>query len=677
LVGKGDKIVVGDFLILPTHNKIILDGQSFTLEPKIMDVLCYLIAHPNKVISKQEFLDALWPGQTLGQEVITRAIFELRKTFSDDAKQPKFISTIPRKGYCFIHKVDSNESLEVESSPKSSIPALSTLFAVAILSLCVLVYWVWPNSSQAVIDKPQLSLVSHSFDQANNPDVSPDGKNLIFVAEQGNEYLIVQTDIESQKQTIKARSPLKIVSPKWISDSEVVYGQCSAGMCQLLHFNFATQQGAELTYQTNLIIDIQVNLGNQQLLIANMKKGFRSFDILNLTTSSLLEMPDNLRASKPVWANSYRQVFFVSTTSNGNQTLNIFDIATLKQTQVIIDVDQVFALATMENDFVLMSSRKDGKSGIWQYSIGDKSLIKLIDGSPGEVVSELTYHEQTSLLIFKSLQRNIDIGAYGLDIDLASVNSDMIDMNAIYLNKRDQLVLISNRTGAYEIWGATQGEVEKLTDLKLNVIDRPIANKVQSQLAFTSTTRNMSQLRIFDLDTQSITFEYLFKKKIYLLGWSHDDEGLYYSSGIQGDYTIYYFSLAQQTIKALMVNAGVLLHENDQHHRYFINMATNHLMSQQTNGAITAQVQLPDNTSLTPHQAVIIDNTFYAIEQYRNVLDVVSVDLTNQQKQIAAELPRDVYVTQLAKHHQLFAIYDQIIEDKNQLFVAKFTDKIP
>jgi DNA-binding winged helix-turn-helix (wHTH) protein len=675
LLGKGDKIVVGDFLILPTHNKIILDGQSFTLEPKIMDVLCYLIAHPNKVISKQEFLDALWPGQTLGQEVITRAIFELRKTFSDDAKQPKFISTIPRKGYCFIHEIATNESPELEPSQKSSNPTLRTLFAVAILSLCVLVYWVWPNSSQAVIDKPQLSLVSHSFDQANNPDVSPDGSHLLYVAEQGNEYLIVQTDIDTRKQTIMTRSSLKIVSPKWLSDSEVVYGQCSAEMCQLLRFNFATQQGAELTYQTNLIIDIQVNLAKQQLLIANVKKGFRSFDILNLTTSSLLEIPENIRASKPVWANNYRQVFFVSATSNGNQTLNIFDIAKLKQTQVIIDVDQVFALATMENDVVLMSSRKDGKSGIWQYAIGDESLIKLIDASPGEVVSELTYHEQTSLLIFKSLQRNIDVGAYGLDIDLTALNSNMIDMNALYLNKRDQLVLTSNRTGAYEIWGSTQGEVEKLTDLKLNVIDRPIANKMQSQLAFTSTTRNMSQLRIFDLDTQSVTFEYLFKKKVYLLGWSHDDEGLYYSSGIQGDYTIYYFSLAQQTIKALMVNAGVLLHENDQNHRYFINMATNHLMLQQPNGAITAKLPLADNTSQTPHQAVIIENTFYAIEQFRNLLDLVSVDLQNQQKQIEIELPRDVYVTQLGKHHKLFAIYDQVIEDKNQLYLAKFAAK--
>lgn len=676
---RRDKFVVGDFLILPTHNKIVLNDQSFPLEPKIMEVLCYLIAHPNQVISKQELLDALWPGQTLGQEVITRAIFELRKTFSDDAKQPKFISTIPRKGYCFIHDIAPSEDLNVvmpeASSAKGVRKVLATLALV--LCLCVLFYYVWPSLSQMPVAKPQLSLVSHSFEKASNPDISPDGNYLLFVAEQQGDYLIVQTDIESQKPTIITRSPSKILSPKWLTDSEIVYGQCSTETCQLLRLDLVTQNQSELNYQTRSIIDIQVNLSHQELLIANIKNGFRSFDIFNFNTSKRLEISEEIRARKPVWASNYRQVFFVASTPNGNQTFNIFDTATLRHTQVSIDVDQVFALATMKHDRVLLSSRKNGQSGIWQYDTSADLLVKLIDASPGEVISELTYHESKSLLIFKSLKRNIDIGAYGLDIELASVNSDMIDMNAFYLNKRDQLVLTSNRSGAYEIWAAKQGQVQKLTNLKLNVIDRPVVNEHQTKLAFTSTTRNKSQLRIFDLEAQSVILEHLFDKKVYLLGWSHDEKGVYYSSGRQGNYTIYYFSLDQKTIKPLVINAGVLLHEDDQQRQFFVNMATNYLMLQQSNGAITAQVQLPDNTSLTPHQAVIIDNTFYAIEQYRNVLDVVSVDLTNQQKQIAIELPRDVYVTQLAKHQQLFAIYDQIIEDKNQLFVAKFTDKIP
>ena len=68
------------------------------VEPKVMQLLDFLVRHQGQVCSKQSILDEIWPRQIVADDAVTRLIFVVRGALGDDAKSPKFISTIPKKG---------------------------------------------------------------------------------------------------------------------------------------------------------------------------------------------------------------------------------------------------------------------------------------------------------------------------------------------------------------------------------------------------------------------------------------------------------------------------------------------------------------------------------------------------------------------------------------------------
>ena len=86
----------------PTRN-LLSDGErSVTIEPKMMDVLVFLAACGGRVVTKEEIAGAVWADTFVTESVVTRAIAGLRKALGDDARAPRFIETIARRGYRLV-----------------------------------------------------------------------------------------------------------------------------------------------------------------------------------------------------------------------------------------------------------------------------------------------------------------------------------------------------------------------------------------------------------------------------------------------------------------------------------------------------------------------------------------------------------------------------------------------
>jgi DNA-binding winged helix-turn-helix (wHTH) protein/predicted ATPase len=76
--------------------------QRYRLKPQAAAVLCYLVEHAGQVVSKDELLAALWPDVHVHPGVLKTLIWELRQVLHDQPKAPRFIETLPRRGYRFI-----------------------------------------------------------------------------------------------------------------------------------------------------------------------------------------------------------------------------------------------------------------------------------------------------------------------------------------------------------------------------------------------------------------------------------------------------------------------------------------------------------------------------------------------------------------------------------------------
>jgi predicted ATPase len=84
------------------------DGEQIALPPKPFAVLRYLVENPGRLISHDELLDKLWPETFVQPQVLRTYVLDLRKALGDDAGQPRFIQTMPKRGYRFVAPVREN-----------------------------------------------------------------------------------------------------------------------------------------------------------------------------------------------------------------------------------------------------------------------------------------------------------------------------------------------------------------------------------------------------------------------------------------------------------------------------------------------------------------------------------------------------------------------------------------
>jgi adenylate cyclase len=113
---------VGDWLVEPDLNRISNESGAISIEPKVLDVLICLARCPGEVLSKEKILRTVWPDTFVSDGILSYSISELRKAFGDDAKNPRVIQTISRKGYRLIAPVCG---LTAQQKPQPSIAILS------------------------------------------------------------------------------------------------------------------------------------------------------------------------------------------------------------------------------------------------------------------------------------------------------------------------------------------------------------------------------------------------------------------------------------------------------------------------------------------------------------------------------------------------------------------------
>jgi DNA-binding winged helix-turn-helix (wHTH) protein len=84
-----------------------LGSRQIAFTPKTFGVLEYLVAHRDRLVSKNELLDAVWPETAVTDAVLKVCVGQIRKALGDSAASPRFIETVHRRGYRFIASADA------------------------------------------------------------------------------------------------------------------------------------------------------------------------------------------------------------------------------------------------------------------------------------------------------------------------------------------------------------------------------------------------------------------------------------------------------------------------------------------------------------------------------------------------------------------------------------------
>jgi len=99
----GHEIAFGPFVVQQAQRRLLVDGQVAKLSTRAFDILAVLIANDGRMVSKNELLEIVWPRQVVEESNIHVHVSALRKVLGPDV-----ISTVPGRGYRFIHPLRSD-----------------------------------------------------------------------------------------------------------------------------------------------------------------------------------------------------------------------------------------------------------------------------------------------------------------------------------------------------------------------------------------------------------------------------------------------------------------------------------------------------------------------------------------------------------------------------------------
>jgi Tol biopolymer transport system component/DNA-binding winged helix-turn-helix (wHTH) protein len=228
-------------------------GEAVPLEPKAFNLLTLMVQRPEHLFTKQEIFEAIWPETAVTDHALTRVIAQIRRAIGDEAREARFLETVPTRGYRWIHPVEPIQDPgperaapavphvpDVDTAPVPSRARRATLgTAVAAFAVvAALGAWVWGSSrapGRAARQSPAAVAVAHEHGvrwpvqlTTNagldlHPALSPHGDAVAFVSDRSGSFEIYVRALDGRA----SESPLtsdgaQNVQPSWSPDGKFI-----------------------------------------------------------------------------------------------------------------------------------------------------------------------------------------------------------------------------------------------------------------------------------------------------------------------------------------------------------------------------------------------------------------------------------------------------------------------
>jgi DNA-binding winged helix-turn-helix (wHTH) protein len=203
---------IGDWVVTPSLNQLERDGRALKVEPRSMELLVCLARHAGGVVSTDQLIAEVWNGRVIEESGVYKQINQLRTALGDQAQRPKFIETIPKRGYRLIAPVERDREARAPPGASETPGAERTTpdwltgrrpyrSAAGLLVVVVVAIAAWqltagsrsaPENSAAVDAPPPNSVVVLPFD-----NLSPDPKDAYFALGMNDQIVTELTELGS------------------------------------------------------------------------------------------------------------------------------------------------------------------------------------------------------------------------------------------------------------------------------------------------------------------------------------------------------------------------------------------------------------------------------------------------------------------------------------------------
>lgn len=128
---------IGPFQLELQSRELLREGERIPLTPKAFDLLLYFVENPQRVVSKDELFERIWPETTVSESTLSSTICSLRKALGEHPRSPHYVETVSKHGYRFIADLEAVE-LPVPSTPSRPEPRRSLWRPAALVMVGIL-----------------------------------------------------------------------------------------------------------------------------------------------------------------------------------------------------------------------------------------------------------------------------------------------------------------------------------------------------------------------------------------------------------------------------------------------------------------------------------------------------------------------------------------------------------
>ncbi|WP_372768268.1 transcriptional regulator [Pseudoalteromonas sp.] len=536
---------IGKFKIEPEKNKVSLPKAEFRLEPRVMAILCYLVEHSGQVLTKDKILTALWPNQTLEPELVTKAVFEIRKILNDNPKSPQFIETIPRKGYVFIGRIES----------KTRKLKISSLLLVGIFICALILLFLHKNAQQSEINLVNLTTkktIRHSSDgeigsiSVNNRD------QLLFTHKEHALSKLYLHDNKTLNNTLLETHPSKIKGLFSSGDSDYIINCDDACSVVKRSKNSVTP----LITLNERIVKLSVSPNEKWLALQTTKYNRHNVVLISLQEKDhkFFYLPHDGSEKHPIFANN-ESLYYISQTADRKTYLASYNIVSGKTTTKPLPIDRVGSLSLYSGSKFVISGRYKGQYALWLMALDSLSLSVLANIDPQQKVTGVAVDTKNKTIHYAIQNRPITIqskGALSIKIEHPSLNLD-----GLYLANSNDFIFSSNRSGSYEVWLESDGQQSKLTEISASYIHTIKVDNTENLIAISYTKDKTKHIAIYSLLNNTIMSDITIKNDSYLLNFNHTSTHLFISQRATRNYDLVSLNIENETQSKLALNAGI------------------------------------------------------------------------------------------------------------------------
>ena len=492
-----------DWLVDPRKNLVSGRGKSVKLPHRTILVLSYLVSRSGQLVLRDELIDDLWQGNhAVGNRALTNAVWMIREALDDDDKEPRYIQTVPRRGYRFLaDRKASPDAGSTSTLPGGKRTSLLLLAVIAVIAATGIVRMMQtpPQSGLPIVTVHTITELPGIEDY---PVPSPDGRYLAFTQRSKHPFELRIRDLSNQtERTLEESGWVGRVT--WSGDGNRIAwaaiedGQCLNKTAHVVSLSIEVVSDCASTMMSGL----DWSPGTDKLVFShyNRETGRGGLATANPTRGAQIRMLTEQSRGEgfidqvATWSVDGNSVYFVRPTSPGFHDILKTDLEGQVQTLLKAEGGVASITPLPDGESIIFWTHRAGVSSLryWQPSL-PRSMPLPVD-LPGEFVAtapRVTDNGQLYAVRTQSRRRlaaipledDADVSDLVLPTSLGPVSSPHYDGNR-------WLYFTVASDHSFQLWRTTlDGAIQEKLDVPGQAHAHPAVSPDGLKLAYSSVS---------------------------------------------------------------------------------------------------------------------------------------------------------------------------------------------